>query len=133
MIYQLGVCFFPTKTMGIIKIYFEHCVEKYGPWYWITVYLLCRDQPAAARCYACSYLGTNEFKISSLLRAAQNTQYPHSIWVRILNTHTLKTYLLLSYRGQEVIKICCHCGLWHFYNEAPFKKWCTISFSIVIF
>ena len=25
------VCFFSTKTMGIIKIHFGHCVGKYGP------------------------------------------------------------------------------------------------------
>ena len=38
------VCFFPTKTMGIIKIKFGHYVEKYGSWYWITriFFLLCR-------------------------------------------------------------------------------------------
>ena len=28
------VCFFSTKTMGIIKIHFGHYVGKYSPWYW---------------------------------------------------------------------------------------------------
>ena len=34
-----------TKTMGTIKIYFGHYVRKYGPWYCIPQYLLCRVDP----------------------------------------------------------------------------------------
>ena len=39
--------------MRIIKIHFGHCVRKYDPCYWITLWLLCRDRPAAARRCAC--------------------------------------------------------------------------------
>ena len=39
--------------MGIINIYIWQCMGKYGPWYWITSYLLCRDWSVAARCCAC--------------------------------------------------------------------------------
>ena len=47
------VCFYPTKTIGIIKNHFGHCVGEYGPWYWITPYHLFRDRAAAARRRAC--------------------------------------------------------------------------------
>jgi len=39
--------------MGIIRIYVGHCVGKYGPWYWTTPNILCRDRPAPARRCAC--------------------------------------------------------------------------------
>ena len=32
MWYIILVYFFPTKMMEIIKIHFEHKLEKYGPW-----------------------------------------------------------------------------------------------------
>ena len=38
--------------MGIMKNHFGR-VGKYDPWYWITLYLLCRDRSAAARRCAC--------------------------------------------------------------------------------
>ena len=36
------VCFFSTKTMGIMKI-LSH-VDNMTPWYWITPWLLCQDK-----------------------------------------------------------------------------------------
>ena len=41
MIYQFSVGFLSTKTMGIIKIHFGHCVGKYGPGTFV---------PGSARC-----------------------------------------------------------------------------------
>ena len=50
------VYFFPTKTMEMMKIHFKHYVRKYGPWYWICPWLLCRDRSAAARRCACFFV-----------------------------------------------------------------------------
>ena len=35
------VCFFSTKTMGIINIHFGHCVGKYGPGTVVLVWTRC--------------------------------------------------------------------------------------------
>ena len=53
---SVKVCFFLTKTMGIVKIHFGHYVGKYCPWYWISPHLLCRNQSDAARHCTCYFI-----------------------------------------------------------------------------
>jgi len=49
------IVFFPTKTMGIITFHCGHYEGKYGPWYRLPSYLLCRRRPFAARRCVCIY------------------------------------------------------------------------------
>ena len=100
--------FSPTKKMVIIKIHFGHCLGKYGPWYRITPYLLCRDRPAAAlRCAYFIYVIIMSMIVRRKTIVQMETTLLFSIWeifskweLSLDNRKTLSAPECLSYSIQ---------------------------------
>ena len=123
--------------LEIIKIHFKHWLGKYGPWYWIRLWLLCRDRSAAARRCACEchtlllslFPPTNAMEISKF-------QF-WVLWGKILPLVLIRSYIsFMLGSDRSVAALCCTCRIFVLLNiifprcSTPFRQ--HISLMLVL-